>query len=70
VETAIAMVLLSRVLKYAPNRWLNIIAGAINSVAVLGSLLVGIPTAHYAFFAVIEVPTTILIIWYAWKWKA
>ena len=38
VETAIAMVLLSRVLKYNANRWANIIVGAINTVAVLASL--------------------------------
>src|SRR5512142_2068925 len=28
METAIAMVLLSRVLSYGPNRWANIVAGA------------------------------------------
>jgi hypothetical protein len=27
IETAIAMVLLSRVLRYGPNRWVNIIVG-------------------------------------------
>src|SRR5262249_43373099 len=68
VETAIVMVLLSRFLKYAVNRWANILAGVINTVAVLGSLLVGVLTAHYAFFAVIEIATTVAIIWYALKW--
>src|SRR5260370_21863281 len=38
VETAIAMVLLSRVLKYRANRLANIIVGAVNTVAVLASL--------------------------------
>jgi hypothetical protein len=68
VETAIAMVLLSRVLKYRANRWANIIVGAINTVAILVSLLVATPALYSAFFAIIEIATTLLIIWYAWKW--
>ena len=68
VETAIAMVLLSKVLKDKANRWANIIAGAINTVAVLVSLLVATPAPYYVFFAVIEIATTSVIIWYAWKW--
>ena len=68
VETAIAMVLLSRVLKYRANRWANIIVGAINTVAVLASLLIATPALYYLFFAIIEIATTLLIIWYAWKW--
>ena len=68
VETAIAMVLLSRVLKYRTNRWANIIIGALNTVAILASLLVATPALYYIFFAVIEIATTSLIVWYAWKW--
>jgi len=68
VETAIVMVLLSRFLRYALNRWANILAGVINTVAVLASLLVAVPTAHYAFFAIIEIATTVAIIWYAMRW--
>ena len=34
METAIAMVLLSRVLKYGANRWANIIVGIIHTAAV------------------------------------
>lgn len=68
VETAIAMVLLSKVLKYTANRWANIIVGAINTVAVIVSLLVATPALYYAFFGIIEISTTIVIIWYAWKW--
>ena len=69
VETAIAMVLLSRVLKYKANRWANIIVGAINTFAVLASLLVATPALYYLFFAVIEIATTLTIIWYAWTWR-
>jgi hypothetical protein len=35
----------------------------------LASLLVTVPTAHYAFFAVIDLIATVAIIWYAWKWR-
>ncbi|MFI5367901.1 MAG: DUF6326 family protein [Spirochaetia bacterium] len=34
METAIAMVLLSRVLKYRVNRWANVIAGIIHTAAM------------------------------------
>jgi uncharacterized protein DUF6326 len=69
VETAIAMVLLSRILKYRANRWANIIVGVINTVSVLVSLLVATPALYYAFFGIIEIATTIFIIWYAWTWR-
>jgi len=68
VETAFAMVLLSRILKYRANRWANIIVGAVNTVAVIASLLVTTPALYYLFFATIEIATTLLIIWYAWTW--
>jgi hypothetical protein len=68
VETAIAMVLLARFLPYSANRWANIVVGAINTVAVGASLLVARPAAYYAFFATIEVVTTLSIIAYALRW--
>ena len=69
METSIVMVLLSRVLKYRANRWANIIAAIINTVAVSVSLFAtGItPTLYYLFFAAIEIPCTLFILWYAWK---
>src|SRR5260370_40089333 len=69
VETAIAMTLLSRVLKYRANRLANIIVGTINTVAVLASLLVATPALYYLFFATIEIATTLTIVWYAWTWR-
>ena len=70
IETAIAMTLLARLLKYRANRWANIIAGAIHTVAVLLSLFLGgTPTLFYAFFGTIEVVCTSVIIWYAWTWR-
>jgi hypothetical protein len=68
METAIAMVLLSRVLKYRANRWANIIVATIHTAAVLLSLLAGTPHLYYIFFAAIEVVTTVLIVWRAWTW--
>jgi len=38
METAIAMVLLSRVLKYRANRWANIIVGVLQTASVAWSL--------------------------------
>jgi hypothetical protein len=70
METSIAMVLLSRVLKYRANRWANIIAGIINTAAVSLSLFATgtMPALYYMFFAAIEIPCTLFIVWYAWKW--
>jgi hypothetical protein len=68
METAIAMVLLSRVLKYSANRWANIIVGVIHTAAVSLSMFVGKPALYYIFFGTIEVVCTSLIVWYAWRW--
>jgi len=66
METSIAMVLLSRVLKRQANRWANIVAGAINIVAVIWG---GQPRSYYIFYATIEVLCMSLIVWHAWKWS-
>ena len=68
METAIVMVLLSRVLKYRANRWANIIAGVIHTAAVFLSMFVGTPALNYIFFGTIEVACTLFIVWYAWTW--
>ena len=64
METSIAMVLLSQLLKRKANRWANIIIGAINIVAVIA----GGKHPYYLLFATIEVVCISLIVWYAWKW--
>jgi hypothetical protein len=71
METAIAMVLLSRVLEYRANRWANIVIGVLHTAAVLVSLFAGgtMPALYYIFFATIEILCTSLIVWYAWRWK-
>src|ERR1044071_6603640 len=65
----ISMVLLSRILKYRANRWANIIAGTIMTVALILTLFVAVPTLYYAFFSVIEIACTAVIVWYAWTWR-
>jgi hypothetical protein len=67
METAIAMVLLSRVLAYRANRWANIISGAFHTAFVSWSLIDGTPTLFYLFFATIEIVCTLFIVWYAWR---
>ena len=70
METAIAMVLLSRILSFRANKIANIAAGILHTAAVAASMFVGSkPTLYYAFFACIEIPCTLFIIAYAWKWK-
>lgn len=68
METAIAMVLLSRILKYKANRWANIIVGALHTVVVFASMLGSPPALYYIFHGTIEVVSTSLIVWFAWKW--
>ena len=65
LEIPIAMIFLSRVLKYKANRWANIIACAITIVFVIGG---GSAYLHYIFFATIEVVCMLVIVWSAWKW--
>jgi hypothetical protein len=65
----IMMVLLSRILKYRASRWTSIIAGTIMTVSLPVSLFVAVPTSYYVFFTVIEISSTALIVWYAWKWR-
>src|SRR4030065_2949061 len=66
LEIPIAMILLSRVLKYKVNRWVNIIASVITIAYVVGG---GSLYPHYIFIATIEVVCMLLIVWLAWKWK-
>ena len=68
METAIAMVLLSRFLKYGANRWANIIAGIFHTAFVAWSMIGATPELFYVFFASIEIVCTLFITWYAWKW--
>ena len=69
METAIAMTLLSRVLRHRANRWANIVVGLLHTVAVSASMFVGSgPGLYYLFFGAIEVSCTAYIVWTSWKW--
>jgi hypothetical protein len=65
----ITMVLLSRILNYRASRLSSIIAGTIMTVVLPVTLFVAKPTMYYVFFTVIEIATTALIVFYAWKWR-
>jgi len=65
MEISIGMIVLSRVLKYKLNRWVNIIASVITIAFVVGP---GASFPHYIFIATIEVLCMLVIIWNAWKW--
>ena len=69
METAIAMVLLSRVLKYGANRWANIAVGIFHTAFVSWSLYGETQLLFYIFFASIEIVCTLFITWYAWTWR-
>lgn len=66
MEISLVMIILSRVLKYRVNRWVNIIVSVITIVFVIGG---GSTYPHYLFIAAVEVVCMLLIIWIAWKWS-
>jgi hypothetical protein len=69
MEIPIAMVLLSRILNYKTNRWANIIAGIIMTLVQIATLFAGAPTNYYIFCSIVEIATTIFIVWCALQWK-
>jgi len=69
MEIPIAMILLSRILNYRANRWANIAAGLIKTLAMIMTMFMGKPSSYYLFFGIIEIATTIFIVYYAWTWK-
>jgi len=68
LELGMVMIVLSRVLKHAVNRWANIVIAIIQALVLIASLFVGTPTMYYIFFATIELATLFFIVWYAWTW--
>jgi hypothetical protein len=62
------MVSLSLTLKYAVNRWVNIILAAFFFVFNL----IGLPTypsLYDQFLIVVSLVFNIVTVWYAWKWR-
>jgi hypothetical protein len=68
MQSAIAMVLLSRVLMHAANRWTNIMAGVLHAAIIAWTLFVSSPPTHYVFSATMVIACTLFIAWYAWTW--
>ena len=78
MEIPIAMILASRLLPFRANRLANIIAGAIETLAVISMQFVyplasGAWREHmfasYIFFGTLETVCTSVIIWQAWTWS-
>jgi hypothetical protein len=65
-ELSIVMILLSRVLKYGVNRWVNIV---MSIVTIMYVWALGSPYPHYIFIATVETICLLLIVWNAWKWS-
>jgi hypothetical protein len=65
-QLAIAMIVLSRVLKYGINRWVNIVVGIVIIAYIWGGMA---SYPHYIFIASVETICLLLIVWFAWKWS-
>ncbi len=65
-QLAIAMIVLSRVLKYGINRWVNIVVGIVIIAYIWGGMS---SYPHYIFIATVETLCLLLIIGLAWKWR-
>jgi hypothetical protein len=61
------MIILSRVLKYVINRWVNILVSIITIAFVVGG---GVSYPHYIFIATVEVICLLLIMGFAWVWRS
>lgn len=59
------MIFLSVALPAGPNRWLNIIFGAIFTIIITITMW---DWQFYIFYGVIEIALTGLVVWYAWTW--
>ena len=69
MQIPIWMIVLSRLTKPRTSRRLNLAAGSIMTVVQSATLFLGLPTVYYAFFSVIEIATTCVIVLLAWKWR-
>jgi hypothetical protein len=69
METAIAMVLLSRFLKYGANRWLNVIFGVVHTALVAYSVIGTTQQSFNIMFVAIEIACTLFITVYALVWR-
>lgn len=72
MEISIAMVFLSWRLPYRVNRILNIAVGILFTL-IMAAIIFGTgrlpPLSGYTLYGVIEMVTTIAIVWLAWRWR-
>lgn len=68
MEIPMAMVVLSRWLRFPACRSANVAAGVVMTVVQIGSLFLGSPTAYYGFFSAVEIAGAGFIVWYSWTW--
>ena len=68
MQIPIAMVLLTRVLRYRPARMANIAAASLKTIVVAATLMTP-GTSYYWFFSLIEIATTLAIVWIAFRWQ-
>ena len=66
-QLGIAMIILSRVLKYGVNRWANIVVAVITLAYIWGGMA---SYPHYIFIAIVESLCLLLIVWFAWAWRS
>jgi hypothetical protein len=66
MELPIAMIVLSRLLPTALNRWANIIVSLVTIAFVIGG---GAAYPHYIFIAAVEISVLLAIILIAAKWR-
>lgn len=67
MQIPMIMIVLSRVLAYGPNRYLNIIAALITGSIQTWTLTMG-GSLHYIFFSAFEISTALLIIYLSLRW--
>jgi len=65
-EISIIMILLSRVLKYGLNRWVNSVVSIVTIAYIWGGMA---SYPHYIFIAAVETICLLLIIGLAWTWR-
>ncbi len=65
-QLGIAMIILSRVLKYGINRWVNIVVGIVTIAYIWGGAA---SYPHYIFIATVETLCLLLIVWFASTWR-
>lgn len=70
METAMAMVLLARVLPYAWNRGANIVIAVLHTAVLVWTLVDAPVTSFYVFFVAIEIAALLFVVGYAWTLAA